>query len=217
MEKRFINFLKGLGSIALFLVLSIIGNILFGKHYYSNNMIYATLSQIATYLLIFIVIALLNKDRLINDLNSFKKEYVNTAFRNWIIGLGAMVITNIVITSIVHDIPVNESLNREILTNYPLSNIITMIFIGPLIEELIFRASFKQAFNNKYLFCLTTALLFGLAHIAEWNLLEFLFIIPYGSLGFFLAKAFYETDNIYTSYLAHMFHNTLSIIIIFFL
>ena len=214
MKEQVLNFLKGLGNIALFLILSIIGSILFGKYYYSDNMLLAALSQLATYLLIFIVLALLNKDRLINDFKNFKKDYLNIAFKNWIIGLGVMIICNLLITNIVHDIPVNESLNRELLTSYPFSNIITMIFIGPLIEELVFRASFKNAFNNKYLFCFITALLFGLAHIADWNLLELLFIIPYGSLGFFLAKAFYETDNVYTSYLAHMFHNTLSIIII---
>jgi len=41
--------------------------------------------------------------------------------------------------------------------------------------------------------------------------MEILFIIPYGSLGFFFAKAYYDTNNIYTSYLAHFFHNLLSL------
>ena len=215
MKEKCIAFFKGIGSIILFIFLSAIGSLLFGKYYESSNLLYATLSQLGTYLLIISVIALVYKERLINDFKNFKKENVNIAFKNWIIGFGAMIIANLIITNFVHDIPVNESLNREILLNYPISNIITMIFIGPLIEEIVFRASFKEAFSNKYLFCFTTALIFGLAHIADWKLLEFLFVIPYGSLGFFLAKAFYETDNIYTSYLAHMFHNALTIMIIF--
>ena len=96
----------------------------------------------------------------------------------------------------------------------PITNMITMIIIGPLLEEITFRASFKNAFSKWYPFALTTGFLFGLAHIAEYTLLEFLFIIPYGALGFFFAKAFYETDNIYTSYIAHFFHNFLCIILI---
>ncbi len=215
MKEQIIEFLKGIGTIILFLFLGSLGSILFGKYYYSDNIIYATLSQIATYLLMLIIIGLIYHKRLINDFKNFKKDNVNIALKNWLIGLGAMIIANIIITNIVKDIPANETLNRELLTSYPISNIITMIFIGPLIEEIVFRASFKNAFHKWYIFSFVTALIFGLAHIAEFNLLEFLFVIPYGSLGFFLAKAFYETDNIYTSYLAHMLHNALSIIIIF--
>ena len=68
--------------------------------------------------------------------------------------------------------------------------------------------------NKWYTFAIVTGLLFGLAHIAEYTLLELLFIIPYGALGFFFAKAIYETDNIYTGYIAHLFHNSLCILLI---
>ena len=116
----------------------------------------------------------------------------------------------------IKSIPTNETLNREILTSYPLSNIIIMIFIGPLVEEITFRASFKKAFNDKYLFCFITAFLFGFAHIVvSTSLLEILYIIPYGALGYFLADAYYETNNIYTSYIMHLIHNSFCIIMIF--
>ena len=90
-----------------------------------------------------------------------------------------------------------------------------MILIGPLIEEITFRASFKNAFNKWYTFATFTAILFGLAHIAKFELLEFLYVIPYGALGFFFAKAMYETDNIFSSYLIHFLHNLMCVVLIF--
>ena len=61
----------------------------------------------------------------------------------------------------------------------------------------------------------TITLLFGGMHLlSASSLKELLFIIPYGSLGFFFAKAYYETDNIYTSIIMHIFHNSLSIFFI---
>mgnify|MGYP005778505465 FL=1 len=70
-----------------------------------------------------------------------------------------------------------------------------------------------------------TSLLFGGAHLlslfTEFNLAyiienwtQLLFIIPYSGFGYFLGKAYLETDNIFTSIFAHMFHNTLSVLLI---
>ena len=125
-----------------------------------------------------------------------------------------MIISNIIITTFTNDISVNEAANRELLMTYPISNIISMVIIGPFIEEITFRLSFKNAFYKWYTFAIVTSILFGLVHIAEFKLLEFLFIIPYGALGFFFAKAMYETDNVFTSYIAHMIHNAICVVII---
>jgi len=213
-ESPLLEFFKGIGTILLYILFAIIGGILFGKYYDSPNMMVATLSQLGTYLIMLIGLGIIYHKRLIKDAKNFKKEYVNVALKNWIMGLGIMMISNIIISMFVHNIAANESANRELLNSYPISNILTMILIGPMIEEITFRASFKKAFKKWYTFALTTGLIFGLAHIAEFNLLEFLFIIPYGALGFFFAKAFYETDNIYTSFIAHMIHNAICVMMI---
>ena len=129
-----------------------------------------------------------------------------------------MFIANILISSFVGGVASNEEANRTLLGAYPISSIISMVFLGPLIEEITFRASFKKAFSKWYTFAIVTALLFGTAHIQSFfitfDFRELLFLIPYSSLGFFFAKAFYETDNIYTSYLAHMFHNGVCVLIL---
>lgn len=208
------EFFKGLGTIGLYFIFAIIGSLIFGKFYNNTNKIIAGLSELGTYIIMLLGLCFVYRKRLIEDFKNFKKDNVDIALKNWLCGLGIMFVSNILISFIVSDIAANEAANRELLNNFPITSMITMILIGPLIEEITFRASFKKAFSKWYTFSLVTGLLFGLAHIAEFNLLEFLFIIPYGALGFFFAKAFYETDNIYTSFIAHMFHNTLCILMI---
>jgi len=211
---KIIEFIKGIGTIILYFIFAMIGGSIFGSFYESSNKIIAGLSQLGTYTIMLLGLCFVYRKRLIEDFNNFKKDNINVALKNWFCGLGVMIISNLIISFIVGDIAANETANRSLLNELPITNMITMIIIGPLIEEITFRASFKNAFTKWYTFAITTGLLFGLAHIAEFDLLELLFIIPYGALGFFFAKAFYETDNIYTSYFAHFFHNALCILLI---
>lgn len=211
---KIIEFFKGIGTIILYFVFVLIGGTIFGNYYESSNKIIAGLSQLGTYTIMLLGLCFIYRKKLLNDFKTFKKDNINIALKNWLCGLGIMFISNIFISFIVGDIAANESANRELLNNLPITNMITMIIIGPLIEEITFRISFKKAFTKWYTFAIVTGLLFGLAHIAEYTLLELLFIIPYGALGFFFAKAIYETDNIYTGYIAHLFHNALCILLI---
>lgn len=211
---KIIEFFKGIGTIFLYFIFASIGSIIFGNYYKNPNKLIAGLSQLGTYLIMLFGLCFIYRKRLINDFKNFKKENTNIAIKNWLCGLGIMIVSNLIISFIVRDIAANESANRELLNNLPITNMIIMVIIAPLIEEITFRASFKNAFSKWYTFAITTGLLFGLAHIAEYTLLELLFIIPYGALGFFFAKAMYETNNIYTSYIAHFIHNGLCILLI---
>lgn len=211
---KVIEFLKGISTIFLYFVFAIIGNSIFGNFYESSNKLIAGLSQLGTYIIMLLGLCFVYRKRLIEDFKNFKKDNINIAIQNWLCGLVIMIISNIFISFIIGDIAANETANRELLNNLPITNMITMIIIGPLLEEITFRASFKNAFKKWYTFAFVTGLLFGLAHIAKFTLSELLFIIPYGALGFFFAKAMFETDNIYTSYIAHFIHNALCILLL---
>ena len=221
LENKVLGVLKGIGTIILYFIVSLFCSYLFRNYILSDNIFVASLFQVLTYVILLLIIGGIYHKRLIHDFKNFKKEYVGIALKNWIIGLGAMFIANIIISSIAGGIASNEEANRTLLGNYPVSSFISMVFLGPLIEELTFRASFKSAFSKWYTFAIVTALLFGSAHISSFistkDFFELLYLIPYSTLGFFFAKAFYETDNIYTSYLAHMFHNGMCVILLLFI
>lgn len=211
-KEKILGILSGFGTIFLYFLISGIASNILKPYLQSTNKVIVSITYLGFYIFLLLVLGIMYHKRLINDFKNFKKDNVNIAVNNWLIGLGCMIASNLIITMIVGDIAANENANRTLLNAYPFSSAITMIAIAPLIEELTFRASFKKGFDKWYTFAIVTGLLFGLCHIAKFTLLEFLFIIPYSSLGFFFAKAFYETDNIFTSYLAHFIHNGLAVL-----
>ena len=207
---KFKNFIYSFKNIFIYLLLTIIVS---GLLYRIN--IKGLYLNLITTIIILIVLILLNLDIFKNKFSDLKKnfkKYIFIMLENWCFGTAIMIITNVLITNITGNIAINESLNRENIDNYILLSFITIVLLTPIIEEISFRASFKSLFKNKYLFCLFTSIIFGLFHVIFSG--DYIFIIPYAAAGFFLAKTYFETDNIYTSIIAHSFHNFLTIIII---
>lgn len=208
-------------AITIFFLTSIIYGIFFSKLCTSNNIVVATIFQLGQYIFLLIILFIFFNKRLKEDLKNFKKEYLGIAVKYWIMGLCIMFISNILISFFLKGIAANETEVRELLFKYPISNIITSTLLAPIAEEIVFRSSLKEGFKKWYVYCLLSALFFGLGHIIvellSGNLSELLYLIPYGSLGFFFAKAFWDTDNIYTSIIAHIIHNSITVGLIFIL
>lgn len=211
-----------------YLLLPNIFALLFKNGLDSKNFWILNLSQLGIYLGTFLVILLIVHKDIFKQFKEFiknPKKVLNIGFTYWIYGMIVMIISNLLVTSILGNIAVNEQATRETLISTPLYAIPTIIFIGPFLEELVFRYCFKKSFNKEIPYALFCAFVFGLLHVMTAfdsftlsNILshasEFLFIIPYGSLGFFFAKAYYETDNIFSSVIPHMLHNSLSVLLI---
>lgn len=214
-EEKVIAVGKCLGIFALYIFLQLILGDLFGNLLNSNNEFVSSFSYLLIYILMILIISLFFFNTLIADLKTFKKENIKIALKNWGLGFACMFVSNLYLTYFIGNIASNEATNRELLATSPILSILLMSVIAPLLEEIVFRLNIKKAIKNKYVFCIISALVFGGMHLlGSSSLKELLYIIPYGSLGFFFAKAYYETNNIYTSVLAHMFHNGLSILII---
>ncbi len=194
-----------------------------------NNFWAINLINLSKDLLIALLLIWIFRKSLKKEIISFwknKKELIKIGFASWGKGILLMVISNILVISITGEIAGNEEQNREIMQLLPLYAIIAMCFIGPFIEELVFRKSFKKAFKNKTAFILFTSLLFASLHVINGfdgnftltnilnNWQQLLYLIPYSSLAIFFADAYYKTDNIFTSTFAHCLHNTFSICII---
>ncbi|MBQ2639432.1 MAG: CPBP family intramembrane metalloprotease [Bacilli bacterium] len=171
--------------------------------------------------LLLILLFVFRKD-IIKEFNIFKKDILKNfdiGFSCWIIGLLFMVISNVIISFILKAGGAeNEKLIQQMISKSPWFMIITAGVIAPIIEELIFRKGFKNSFNNKHLFIILSGLVFGLMHVISSNsLLEFLYIIPYSSLGISFAVAYYKTDTVFTPIIFHMIHNLILIILAVFL
>ncbi len=232
MEKA-IKFLKGMGfSLLLFVLYFLICPNLFANIFkqglLSNNFWIHNLCFLAVYVLTLLVIILIIHKDLLNQWKNFLKNpkpILTKGLTYWIYGMIVMIISNLIVSAIIGNIAVNEQMTRETLIKTPLYAIPTIIFIGPFLEEIVFRYGFRKSFTKKIPYALFCAIIFGGMHVSsaidEWTLAgilahakEILFIIPYGSLGFFFAKSYYETENIFSSIIPHMLHNTISVSLI---
>lgn len=166
-----------------------------------------------------IVIILMYRKELIKEWKKFKENLSNnidTSIKYWLIGLIVMVISNIIITFILGGgQAANEQGVRKMIDVAPIIMLINAGIIGPINEELIFRKCFKNILKNKWFFILISGIVFGYLHVSGTNsLTQFLYIIPYSSLGIAFATTYYKTNTVFSSIFVHMLHNTILTLIL---
>lgn len=159
---------------------------------------------------------------------SFKEEFkifkenfkscIKTGMKYWAFGLIGMVISNLIINLVIFkgNISANEELARGIMFEYPVYAIISAVIIAPFIEEILFRKSLRLVFNNIIVYAAISGIVFGLMHAAVEieSVLNLLYIIPYGCLGFAFAFAYHKTKTIFTPIFIHALHNAITVTLI---
>lgn len=148
-----------------------------------------------------------------NDIKIFIKninELLDIGVKYWLVGLGVMMVTNILIGILTNAKAVNEESVQELIHSAKFLAIITIGVIAPIIEELTFRKAFRDVFKNDIAFILASGLVFGALHVvlSLSSLWDLLYIIPYSSLGIAFAMIYVKTKNICVSTFMHIFHNT---------
>ena len=150
------------------------------------------------------------------DLNEEFKKYKNNfkssfalGLKYYFVGLLAMIFSNLLISFIIKNISTNESIVRDTLYKNPIFTLISITIIAPLSEEIIFRKSLSPIIKNKWIYAFACGLLFGGAHLLAGpiHLVDLLYLIPYGSLGFVFALMDFETKSTWTSIVMHALHN----------
>ena len=180
-----------------------------------NNYTASDLAIVNTFtdlILVLILIVLYFKE-LKKEFKSFKKNWklnMDTAFKYWFIGLMIMCISNIAIGLITSlSTSSNEQAVQGLISSTPYLMLFTAGILAPIAEEITFRKGVSKIFKNKWVYATASGLIFGFLHVmGSSNPLEYLYIIPYGSLGFFFALTYYDTKSIYPSIIMHAIHNS---------
>ena len=165
-------------------------------------------------IMVLIMLFLIYRKELKIEWKKFKKNSLSNldiGFRYWFLGLMAMAASNIVLSFVIKaGGATNEKMVQDMITTLPIFMLINAGILAPIIEELTFRKAFRNVFQKKWIFILTSGLIFGGLHVITSfkTPLELLYIIPYSSLGIAFAYMYEETDTIYTSIGMHMIHNT---------
>lgn len=177
------------------------------------NVLLNTFSNIILLIILFLIYRL--------DLRGEWKKFttnlnssLDSSIKYWAFGLAGMMISNILIGFLLNlGQAENEQIVQNMLTTLPLVMLLNAGFIAPIIEELVFRKAFRDAIKNKWLFIATSGLVFGLMHvISSSNLIELIYIIPYGILGIAFAYIYDINDSVFPSIMVHMLHNTILIL-----
>ena len=215
-KKRVLEICKGLLTFLIFYFssyLQIIPVMLFNIDV--NNYSTSDLALANTFvdLLLVIVLILLYFKELKKEFKTFKEKIklnMDTAFKYWFIGLIIMCVSNIIIGLIANlNTSSNEEAVQSLVSSTPYLMLFTAGILAPIAEELTFRKGVYKIFKNKWVYAFSSGLIFGLLHvIGSSNLLEYLYVIPYGSLGFFFALTYYDTKSIYPSIIMHAIHNS---------
>jgi len=161
-----------------------------------------------------LILILMYYDDLKEGIHKCKKnfnEFFDTSFKIWMVGFLGMMASNILINILAPSaVAGNENAVQGMIDISPIVMLLTAGIIAPIIEELTFRKAFQNIIKNPTLFVLISGITFGLLHVifAYENIIDFLYIIPYSSLGIAFAYMVQKTDNICSSILMHFMHNT---------
>ena len=175
----------------------------------NQNLILTSFSDGVLLLILFVIyFKTLKKD--FKELKGNVNKLLDVGVKYWLLGLVVMMVSNVIIGLLTPAQAVNEESVQELIHSSRFLSIITIGFMAPVIEELTFRKAFRDVFKNNLAFILTSGLVFGALHVVlSFNSFwDFLYIIPYSSLGIAFAATYAKTDNIYVSIFMHMFHNT---------
>lgn len=142
--------------------------------------------------------------------NNFKEHF------NKIIGVVLnLFLVSLITTTVVSLIVKEESLNNAMLAQFPMIlQIILGVIAAPFVEELIFRGLLKKVIKSEKMFIVISSLLFGLIHVNYVSdIMQFIYIIPYGAMGIVLAQNYVKNNNIAQNILTHSIWNALSVLL----
>lgn len=220
MKNKVLNIFKTVGIIMLMLfwptVIFAVFNVDLATVSDKNYVIYYTISSLT---LSGILIWIYRKE-FFRDFRSYFSNFgknFEVSFKYWLVGFGVMYASNLFITFVLNkELAGNEETVRGYLNVMPFVMNFNAVICAPVSEEITFRKSFKDIFPNKWLFALMSGLVFGLLHVASYigTFSDFIYIIPYGALGFVFALLYYKTDNIFSSITVHSMHNLLATLLV---
>lgn len=219
MKDSVFNIFKSIGLILLVLFFS---SLMFGIFNLNPNgmsqTMYLVYMSIFDFLLLTIYFCIYRRD-LIRDFKSYFKNFgknFETSFKYWLVGFIIMVVSNIIIVfGLGRSIANNEEVVRSYIDVAPLLMVFCTCIYAPIVEEITFRKSIREAINNKWVYVFVSGFIFGFLHIASSisSVCDLLYLFPYSSLGCAFALLYYKTNNIFSSICVHAMHNFLSVII----
>lgn len=169
-----------------------------------------------TYVLVLLIMFKSEIKKGLKDLKENFSDNMIISLKCWILGLVVMMVSSLIINAILkQNVSNNEALVRESIKLAPIYMLYTCSIIAPILEEMVFRRAIRGLIKWDIPFIILSGLSFGYLHvIGSYNsALDFLYIIPYGSMGSAFAYLLTKTKNITLPIMIHMIHNTILVLV----
>jgi len=221
-DSKILYLIRGISVFIMFfysVYLQYIPIILFKIDIHNITPVHSVLLSTFSSTIVLFVLFFIYRNELKKEFKIFKDNFVENidiGFRYWMLGLFVMMISNVIITYFLKGGGANNEVAvQNMIKTLPWLMLIDAGFIAPFNEEIVFRKTLKDIISNPILLCILSFLLFGGAHVIgeAKSLTDYLYIIPYGSLGASFAYCYYKTNTIFTSMSMHIFHNTILILL----
>ena len=216
-RKNLVNILTGFGVILFYLIATSFPEsllMLFNVDYSNLSLAFKSIYLILYEALITLVIIYVYRKDVIPNFKDFIKnniKYFKKYIKYWFIMLGLMMLSNLIIINFTStDVSNNQQIIVDTLKYAPIYTFIVSVLIAPILEELVFRLSFRKIISkNNILYIIISGLIFGSMHvIGDFNsIIDLLFIIPYSIPGFIFAYIYSKSNNICISMSIHFIHN----------
>lgn len=205
--------IKLISSIFIFLFISIFYSII--------NIKYAHLNSSVIYIInsfnILVSLTLLYFKEIKEDIKNFKLKNLSISLKYYIIGLTIYFIYQLIISkTITNNIPSNEEMVRNLFKSNIFIAFISACFLAPILEEILFRFTILKCSKNKYIFLLTSSILFSIFHVTNLqSIVQIFFLFSYLILSFTLSYILYKSKNICNSIIIHSIHNLFMALLLF--
>ncbi|MDY6063305.1 MAG: type II CAAX endopeptidase family protein [Erysipelotrichaceae bacterium] len=173
-------------------------------------------------LVITVVFIFIMRKALVDDFKNIKGNYKAVIIQT-LKYLGLMLVANLIIGNLLNLIgssSENEAALKEVMNlSLPLLFVNAVIF-APIVEEAVFRLAIFRPLRekNRIVAYVVSSVLFGLLHvIGSANLINYLQIILYASMGYFLAKNYEKNNSLIASISLHFLNNLLAFTLSMFL
>lgn len=163
-----------------------------------------------------VIFILFLKEDIKRDFIAFKGNF-KTYMRYILPKIGIFFVVYIIVNIPILLITGKEATNQTQIKELPMAVTASMsILLAPIIEELMFRGMLRKGINNDKLFIAMSSILFGAVHVlyVEENPIMYLYLIPYALIGYFLARTYTKTNNIFTNISIHFLWNTFCMILL---
>ena len=184
-----------------------------------SNSVYLYISLSINFIFLFVIIYIYR-----NKISKYFSNYKTNLKSNFIsslkifcIGLGLYILFCSLYKELGVPILNNQSVTSEMFKKIPVIFILNTLFYYPIIEELIFKMSFKDIFKNKWSFIIFTGLFNALFQVVFSfnNITDLLYLLPLTALISSFSYIYHKTDNIIYPILLRMCYNLIPCIIYF--